>query len=326
VWPTFYIPSLSRVGAAPVYEYSGPVIHPWLGNNTDPRNPLNAHEYRIYNGTVDSYDAAGRNYADNFTRLYNFHNAAGSGRNNNPLVDGILGWSLSDGDNQMDPIGPVDFTNDYDALDLYLWYAAGTPTATYAKLVTGGLSDVYADVGAGAGLVYHSSSRVPGSGHGIYYRGASGGLPAFNTPASGPYYFPSLGISFGEAAASWNDESMVVRRLPGPPAGDGWELVSGTAKALSVYRPAQRDSENEMGGFRTTTISNVAGYYNTPDRKIQFRVNGVLRVPSQPEYNDQTWWEARYAEAVTAGTQPAGKTYGVHYPVTVSEYYRRIVP
>lgn len=322
MWPTFYIPSLSRAGAAPVYEYSGPVIHPWLGNNTDPRNPLNNHEYRIYNGISDAYTVPGYTYSANFTRLYNYHNTGGASRNNNPLVDTILGWSLTDGDNQMDPIGPLDFTNDYDALDLHLWYAASAPTVSYDKLVTGGLSDVYADIGAGAGLVYHSSSRVPGSGHGIYYRGASGGYPAFNTPASGRYDYPSLGLSFGESGGSWNDESMVVRRLPGPPAGAGWSLISGTAKALSAYNLAN----NEMGGFKEQTLSSVAGYYNTPNCKIQFRVNGILRIPSQAEYNDQAWWEAQYAAAVAAGTAPSGKTYGVHYPVTVSEYYRRIVP
>jgi hypothetical protein len=304
-----------------VGEVSGPVIHPWLDSGVDPRNPLNNHEYRIYNGAVDSYNAPGRTYADNWTIFYNFHNAGGFGRNNNPLVDSILGWSLSDGDNQMDPIGPVDFTDGYDALDLHLWYAASAPTAAYAKLVSGSISSVFADIGAGAGLVYHSSSRVPGSGHGIYYRGASGGLPAFNTPASGPYYFPSVSLSSGEAGAAWNDESLVVRRLPGPPAGDGWSLISGTAKALSVYNLAN----NEMGGFKVQTLSSVAGYYNTPDLKIQFRVNGILRIPSQAEYNDQAWWESQYAAAVTAGTQPSGKTYGVHYPVTVGEYYSREV-
>jgi len=42
-----------------------------------------------------------------------------------------------------------------------------------------------------------------------------------------------------------------------------------------------------------------------------------------PDYNNQTFWEAAYNQAVAQGLLPAGWTYDVEYPRTRSTYYRR---
>jgi hypothetical protein len=320
----FEVASKAVIGTACVEQYSAPVIHDWLvtdAQNPDPRNPLNLHEYRIYNGIADTFSTAGKTESVNWTQFYNFHNAPGSGRNNNPLVQDLICWSLVDGDNQQEPIAPWDFTNNYGAVDLHLWYAAAHPASseTHPQNVGGDLTTLVGDLTLNE-LSYHSGSTLAGIvNHGLYYRGTTG-FPSFNNPSTGPYSYPGLGLGVGESITGWNDESLVVRRLPSPPdAGDGdpWVLTTGTVKLLMDYDPASLSS-----GVNYTSRSVTFGGTTHSYKHLYYPLE-THAFPSDAHYNDQVWWEARYAESVAADRMPSGLTYGNQYPEVVNSYYGR---
>ena len=313
--PNFRFEVAGAATLTQVDEVAAPMIHPWLNNALDPRNPLNGHEYRIKNGIAqaDFYT-----YEETWDTFYAFHNASGAGRNNNPLINTILCWSLRDGDNQMEPVGPIDFANTYEAEELHLWFGPGVVTTFHAKVnaVDGTVANIIPDLTYNT-LEYHSGTYVASTGHGQYYWGDVGSQPSYNEPAialNGPANAFPYWLQPGETIYGWNDESFTVRRTPSPPEGEGWELVSGTARALSVY--------SEVNGvgyqYRDTYIVNALHTY-----KHLYRPNGLAKVPTNAEYDDEAFWTAAYDEAVVDDRMPSGWTYGNQYPVTISEYYLR---
>lgn len=67
-----------------------------------------------------------------------------------------------------------------------------------------------------------------------------------------------------------------------------------------------------------------------PGESIYHQVTAIAQYPLNPalpsghaNYNNQPFWEGAYAQAVAAGTMPAGLTYGVDYPRTEEFIYRR---
>lgn len=313
MWPTIYIPAS---GSYPrVYEYSAPMIHPWLASSADLRNPLNTHEYKVKNHYVD---VTWRNFTDTFADFYTYHAGSGGAKSNNALIDTVQAWSLIDGDNGQEAVGPIDFSNAYEAVEAYLWFlpdfGPGTLTQRAKVAATGSATEgVVDDLTAGAG-VYHSGCLTAGSmGHGYWLKGTAGDEPAGIT-WSNTFDGPGSGLSAGQRLNSLLSQSIVVRRQPSPPEGDGWETVSGTAKALAVY------NETLGSGYysRTESVYGTSYTFNS-----LYRPDGTMLIPTDANYSSQAWWEAAYATAVSEGRMPSGLVYGTHYPVTISSYYRR---
>lgn len=303
----FEVSAAPALTQAAVIETSGPVMHPWLVNEHDPRNPLNGHTYNVYGvGDFATFEDAFAN------RLASYPG----------LLETPLGWSLSYGTNQLDAIGPIEHTFDDEQATAVLWFGYEMPSTYKPGITTSSTSVFTANISPFDETIYHCGTTNSIRQHGLYFKRSSSAVayPVYGVGASKTLSAPSVGLTGTQGYKVWYDIAINCYRTMSPPEGDGWELIAGTAKALSVYYTGAEP--NNMGGYIARSVV-LAGY--TCDYIHRFVPNGVLRVPGHAEYNDQAWWEARYAEAVAADTAPAGKVYGVDYPKVVSEYYQRVV-
>lgn len=86
-------------------------------------------------------------------------------------------------------------------------------------------------------------------------------------------------------------------------------------------------------GAPIPTYTEVAGTYKVlgalppatlSDGRLHYRwvEQGPVLASTDPNYNVQAYWDARYAEAVAAGTMPAGLSYNTDYPIVVSSVWR----
>lgn len=104
----------------------------------------------------------------------------------------------------------------------------------------------------------------------------------------------------GNGAAAYACAIVRTEIQPAKPT-DNAVIVSGTFKVLQQF----------LAASGTAQASNPQ----------KLPLNPCLR-NDDPDYSNQTYWEAEYDAAVTAGTMASGKTYGTDYPVVQSWAYQ----
>lgn len=147
----------------------------------------------------------------------------------------------------------------------------------------------------------------------------------------------------------------VYRRFSSAPGGQIFHAVSCpggnifTLQPLAIrVTPKRRPPVTDLvpvpgaSGYGTTlygatglipTYTEVAGAYKVLgglpaatllDGRLHYRwvEQGPVLASTDPNYNVQAYWDARYAEAVAAGTMPAGLSYNTDYPIVVSSVWR----
>ena len=179
---------------------------------------------------------------------------------------------------------------DTDPIEVFLHYnfqTAETHVAGYQLPCT-----MISDLGAQTGTLIHSRGMHAGdSGFALYLVQNLGSTTAYS-------YDTRVACSANTISIRW-DGIVKVRRTPGPPSGDDWQVVSGSYRVLQEY---------DFGG--------------SPSVVTAYPLNPTLAF-GDANYSDETFWTAAYDAAVTAGTMQAGLTYGVDYPVFVDSAYAR---
>jgi hypothetical protein len=280
-------------------EYSAGVLYPWLEGTADPRNSANTHLY----GSVGQYDT--------FSEALSVA-ATGAGR---PLLSGIYAWKQTAGGGTSSPCYPL--THD-ERLTLYL-AVNSLETENIDCTLSGSSCPAY-----DANWPVHSLVWVgAGGATGLEFRYLTGESPDDFYPTTAGHW-GNLDGCFSPAGAMEHlaDIYIEVRRTPLPPdpcangtpitGTDGafctvngqitralnWALTAGTYKVLQPY-------------VDTGETGNVTSY----------PVNPTLPA-SDPDYSNQAFWEAAYAQALADGEPiDPGLVYGVDYPVVVSSAY-----
>lgn len=102
------------------------------------------------------------------------------------------------------------------------------------------------------------------------------------------------------------DPCELKKRVLMPDTGSAMIDCDGQLSALAEYE--------EVSGTFLQLAETVLDTTSPPAQIVQYPLGPVLEL-TDPNAFVQAYWEAEYAAAVTAGTMPAGLTYGVDYPV-----------
>lgn len=305
-------------------EYSAGHLEPWAYmdmSNTyyDPRNPLNKHLY--------GYTENGGNIVDSFeVALAEMNNASDHPTQGyiigvDPQIGDsiyVQGWATNTTPNFLNPCDNSPDFLDYINVQMHL-----TPVRITNRACSG---DIPSNDCSGW------ATLLGGLGQPLYVSvGQFSGVNVMTNHDEDPApYF--AGIPF---------TSTDSHRLFDCTTYDIWRL---NAHLLGVTRTTEPPDPCDGG----TPISNAPGYCISADGVItraatwvkttgtwhvlrKYDTDGSLLVTSyplsparpstDPDYNNQTFWEAAYAAAVAAGDIEAGLVYGVDYPQSQSYAY-----
>lgn len=316
---SFQITTVGSFECETITEYSNEVLYPWLAGE-DPRNPSNLHVYRErddlgggpcvvpqpsthYPTLAEAYEVdnpgCGESYAQN---VIGWDNVVGGGVDSfegNPVRDQPFLALLATGI-------PVDSISISDQ-DI-----PGSHAACEAVNLLADDNTVY-------------KYRLNGTGddtlsNGAYTKLTSGcGVNAW-LPA-GDYFECTLSFDLQTVSTQY----AFVWRLPSAPTNPcasaepspipGYCIIDGQAVESTEW-------ELVTGGIANNTRV-LQKYGVDGDCLVEYPLNPALPT-SDPNYSNQSFWEAAYAEAVTDGKMPAGLTYGTDYPVTQNWIYRRV--
>lgn len=298
---------------------SNAVLHPWTGGATpDPRNPLGVYSYTIENtgkryicGDVGPLAIAG---------TFNTIGTAVLALNNE--------WSTQAGGYLQYATEPIAYSRNFNsgtgvfddpptAVDNPGLTTGAYRRYNYLHLRAGAFAPTVIGSGSGVGLNIDAyvSSLVPIGGEilisnvfaTVFGHGANVWKRTnFSESIATPYSFgstygpPNVAACLGSGSHQIGYATGIIRAeiQPGPPNALA-ELISGTFKVLSTFvQPGTAQSA----------------------QPTSFPLNPCLSV-DDPDYNNQAYWEAAYADAVTDGMMAAGLTYGVDYPVVQAYAY-----
>ena len=274
-------------GCVPTVEYSNEVLYPWLGGNS-PINSLNTN-------TVTIRSTGTGTLPGEFSSVAAAVSAAEVARGK--LFGSYISYSLTTASNGLEDTllmgGPDAPTQD--PIEVNLHYNLQQPDLHEVN-VPSLICQMVINSGGDVGSVIHSRGYYAGTaGFALYALGEYGSsmIPGYDTVT---------GCSSPPVAISVRADVIVtVDRSPGAPEGDGWQLTAGAFKALQRYT---------IGG--------------SPPMAAKYPLNPVLP-SSHADYNNQTFWEAAYDQAVIDGEMVGGLVYGVDYPVTETSAYVRTV-
>jgi len=298
-------------GTADVVDtFAQSVVYPWLQGATDPRNPLNTHEYMTNTNGVwtDDFTAAltSREASATLNYIYTAAGAVGYQRYTETVTPALIA-----------EFGPYETaTINFNVGAVGIFYPTGqAPTGFLTGSNTQICSLAYGADQAinGTPVEWYNPGAVsapdaafwthwdPGGSnpwqHGQYAHVGmfvTNNSPSIANPGctTDPSYVVISGNRYGPAVVSFaGDIAIYTRRVPQPPAATGWTLAVGTFKVLQSY--------SEYGG-NGVPFSQPVGPALRDDDAL---------------YNDQATWEAHYAQAVADGTMPSGLTYSADYPV-----------
>jgi hypothetical protein len=280
-----------ELGAQSVDLYSNDVIYPWYdGFTTDPRNPLNGHEY-----TGDE----GSGYGSGWTSSLSGALATRTTFTGREYIEDLLWhWSKS---SSPTTISWCDGEDANDRLELNLWYNSLDIPGDSCE----GWSCEEILAAKGAGVVFHATSYFhvvtePGIPESFYFDGYS---QSGTTDCGDGQYHQYL-----------SDNRIKVRRTRTPPSGcQGMFPVPG---ATGYCVTADGVVVPEITWTYTAGTWHVLREYaDNGDSVTSYPLNPA-RPSTHAQYNDQAFWEAAYDAAVAAGDIEAGLVYGVDYPET----------
>lgn len=338
------------VAEASVFEYSNAFLPPW---NAGAEIPL----YSVYNGMDVDYDftveATGRSFGTGRSRVSGTMSSLSTALSRaeqqaQRTADYFLGYSITPHSgapsargvtNRMDTRRQV---GTYDAYSINLHF---NPINTTLARRSGTSFAKLAGFGMAPGVPVHSNGYFLNqyifspSTAGVYqwWPGDFRTAARYNRGS----FLVDMAITTGRssnpgAVLATGDTIINVQRVLMPP-GDQCAV---TVPSLPGYCISTRGNlirqqswtYVEAGTFTKAKVLQKLATENVqiPGESINHRVRVVSKYPLNPalpfghaNYNNQTFWETYYAQAVAAGAMDGGQTYGVHYPVEEDFYYRR---
>lgn len=163
--------------------------------------------------------------------------------------------------------------------------------------------------------------------------GGAGGLLALNTGVPTSSSVPSLPPGFAtigglDGSSDWiasrQDASFILTRSPSAPPPPCLGLPpSITNPGYAVMDDGRLVQCNDwVLTSDPSSTTKVLQKFNGKSSgvNVNYPLNPCL-IASDANYSNATFWEAAYADAVTAGEMAAGLVYGTDYPVTQNFYY-----
>jgi hypothetical protein len=286
------------IGTQSADLYSNDVIYPWYdGFTSDPRNPLNTHEY-----TGDE----GSNYTSGWTSSLTTALADRSSFTGRDYVSDLL-WSWSKTSTPT-AISWCDGNDSDDRLTLNLWFNSLDIPGDDCE--SWGCDAILAQ--KGEGVVFHARTAFhvvtePGIPESYYFEGYT--QPGFTDCDGDGHHHHIL-----------SDQRIKVRRTLQPPSGCQGLLPVPGAPGYCVTADGVVVPEITWTYTTAGTWHVLRRYFDNGDSVTSYPLNPA-RPDSHAQYNDQAFWEAAYSAAVAAGDIEAGLVYGVDYPETQSYGY-----
>lgn len=285
------------VSAEHCSEYSVGDLHPWVSSSLDPRNDDNRHTYGYSGFTGLTESAAHAGLEATFGRPM--------------LLNDIHGYKHSSASSTNFPCSETV------GEDLELWLLMNSLTVTNVDCSLSGGSCPDFD----ANWPVHTLVWVGNTpSTGFEFRYLTGESPEQFTGIANGFWTNLDGcLSPSGAMEHLADGVMSVRRSIVPPdpcengaaiaGAPGFCIVDGQIRPAITWTPVS-------GTFKA-----LQNYLDDSVNVLSYPVNPCL--PStDPDYNNQTFWEDAYAQALSEGKPiAAGLTYGVDYPVVVSDAY-----
>lgn len=338
----FQVTSGGALDCEDTISYSNEVMFPWI-QGVDPRNCLNDHVYEYLAGP--ERDTFAEAISDAEANL------------GHALLPDLIGWSRVPGGAVNPYIPGVNSDND-DSLQLHLnaWHSDGMFLGMPAP-TSGGIGFGYKDtcgtaflnIGESFGTKfwwtgknqdYPDTNSITGdfTEAGIWQLHEYCGGVIYHPPidsiavlaANDCTEFPNTCNGSFPAISLVVDTQFRVRRIPRAPdppcfptcgtqppdfegLPGGYCVVNGLA--ISKDDDWVKDEAHTWHVLQQYSVDSVDGFL-----KVTLPLNPAL--PStHADYNNQPFWEAAYADAVTAGDMPDGLSYGVDYPVSQSFGY-----
>lgn len=287
--------------------YSNSVLYPWRDGSLyfDSRDSRNLHKYTIEGQPyIQDFSAAATAYCGLRTEIYAF---------SSDNVEGCTVFSGSPNlpDYSSDPVIAYVFTN-----------LPGIPAGERYYTTPA--------IGDNNNVPYWSSQVDSDGGHvspffsSIFQVYGNLGSTIW-TPV--PRNGGGLAIPPNSDYAYWTDQELWIKRFPTSPPNsadlDGAISIPGIPGAViigDIVFPATDWVYDD-----THTYKVLAPYVQSDSNDqnafvTQYPLNPCLR-SDDDHYSDAAYWTAAYDDAVIAGTMPAGRTYGVHYPTVQAWAY-----
>jgi hypothetical protein len=307
-------------------QYSAGHLLPWEymsdASTNDPRNPYNNHLYGQQGTTpTDTLtDAVAEMSAAYSGRPFLISEALGKDYGDNVYIQG---WSVSTTPTAFRPCEESPDLLDYIRIQLRLNSMEFRPSDRYDCTGAGGPPKVL-DFCDDPGLEYSAQSYYDGPVSGFWARGDNNVTPPedlFGGVTAAQGADPQGDCAGDEPIQRWSlgDDELAVSRslLPPDPClygspianAPGYCVVDGVV-TQSITWTEQAGTWNVLRAYDTDGDNGVTAYPLSP-----------ARPSTDPEYSDQDFWEAAYADAVASGDIEAGLTYGVDYPQAQSYAY-----
>lgn len=329
-------------------EYSNEVIYPWVQDGTpDPRNPLNHHQYQWFSGATP-------------TVVSTFAEAVQAQSDNDGVawLPTIHAWSYGNF-NTTAPYPYIDGIAFPETDHLYLHLNVMIPSQYYGLLPPAvgagpGYSlpcSAFASLGAGPGTMvwwsgrsvdYPNAALANYGGNGLYMLhdicGNGVGQPDIYVPPLPDNFSITqndctiFGTSCGDPAARPGvshsvDRDISVQRIPRPPdapcsplAGPVPPNYPGNTDFCVVNGTLESKTPWELDTGHTYRVLQKFHFDN--DGNVVYPLNPALP-DNHPDFNNQPFWDAAYAAAVTAGLMESGLHYNDTYGATTTAKYKR---
>ena len=309
-------------------EYSPGELYPWFRENRDPRNSANIHYYA---GPNDSYT----NWHDNI------EDARDDGLSGY-LVAPINGWSHSTTPN--DTLNCQDPSSaDYISVYLEVNTIAGGFGYTCDNIFVPG-GNVFDPIKAVIGennLMYSGQPQTGAGGPGLYWfsegHGSEGGATAEACPVVGM----DTGVAgtyadglFRRHCKETSQEIAVTRSIVPASGCTGGEPLIGAPGFCVIDGVVTRSrtwTQVTSGGFKALQWYEIGTPGVRPQQVTSYPYGPCLR-SDDPNYSDEAFWTAAYADALAAGALlnsvdgpiPDDWVYGVDYPLAFSAVSRDV--
>ena len=300
-------------------EYEPGVLYPWV-SGSDPRNPLNRHQYRDYfSGTEFASQAAA------ITSLLAQGGDASIGEPTNSLqYTNLMGWSYEAVPDQlvarmMFPAGTPDDVSNRSRVTLhYNRYTETHPTLSFELYMDdGGLSGLtcanmfFNGVAVGSGKFWWSGLKEPGSPDSNSYQfglfelvAGIGSISAGGQFVNTCVQYPDVGGNF-PVAAIYYDAMVDVVRYPGPPANpcDGYPALPENPDFCVL--PDGSIEADEPWVYTAGSFKYLRGYVVQTDGDIVFTPLGPVLPVGHADDTPAFWAAARLAALEDGYTVPS---------------------
>jgi hypothetical protein len=285
-------------------QYDNETLYAWNPASQDPTNLLNVNEW-------SSDDAVG-GLSTKFSSLATVIDSI-STEQSFSYADTVYGWQVSDNPSGME-IYPHDAAPSVENVTICIFVNRYEATIMGGPLVGASACDISAAFGSG----WWSGNPTVGANHdhGVWVH-APDFTPSIEYDAAYNCAGPTT------AYVSW-DRSIRVTREPAPPLDTADDTTyTAIPGATGFFVGPDGAVVRGMTWVRdNSTTYKVLRSYAASGSGLTEMVDAYPLGPARPlghdEYNDQAFWEAAYAAAVTAGDMAGGLTYGVDYPETQS--------